>query len=121
MDDEVYDAADHAEHGKENEKSRYAVLYVIKLHEAGAVITLADLNCERKHEYHSEYIQECNYHSVAVLGKPEKNRMEHKDQCYAESSDDQEMQLLVGKAVLELIVQGEQICVDPGNKNYKVV
>ena len=47
--------------------------------------------------------------------------MEHEDQGDAEDPDDDEMQLLVTKAVLALVIQGEKIRMYPRYEHHDAV
>ena len=53
--------------------------------------------------------------------KPEKDGVEHQNEGDPKSSDNDEMKFFVGEAVLALVVQGQNICMDACDERNNVI
>lgn len=115
------DAPYRNEDTEEDQEAADAVIHIIEFHAPGSVETLADLDGEGDDQDHRRDVEEGDDHSVPGPGKPEEDGVEDQDHGDAESTDNNEVQFLVGEAVLALIVQRQEVAVDLGDQHDHVI
>ena len=106
------DAPNGKEDQEEDEETAHPVDHVIEFHDARSGEALTDLDGEGDHQDHRQDIQEGYDHGMASLCKPEKEGVENQNEGDAQNTDGDEMEFLVGKAVLALVVQCQYIGMD---------
>lgn len=117
MDNPAYNREDT----EEDQEAGDAVDDVVHLHPAGSIEALADLDGECQNKNDCGDVEERNDHGMAGSGKPQEDRMQDQNHGDSEAADNDEVKLFVSETVLTLIVQGQEIRVDPGDQHDDVV
>ena len=117
----MYDSADRDEDAEKHQEPADPVIDVIEFHAPGPIIALTDLDGKGDDQDHRQNIQERDDHRVTGLRKPQEDRVQHQDHRDAEGADDDKVQFLVGEAVFDLIVPGQEVIVDPGDQHDDVI
>ena len=117
----MYDPAYRYEDAEEHQEPADAEVHIVEFHDAGPVEPLADLNGESDDQDHSHDVKERDDHRMAGLRKPQEDGVQDQDQGDAEGADDKKVQLFVGQAVLALVVQRQEIAVDPRDQHDDII